>query len=147
MIVKPVSITSLLATLLLFCSFAADARDCNIGAPSFQVDGKEQWGKSAEEIFDKASKTPLAKGRKGSTEGIQLKSLLTPFTTKGTLAVYTCGKKTLNFEVKDLLSDDKTKSDYALILARKGFFKIVTEDGSKPVLKKINQIKLTTGSE
>ena len=121
------------------------AESCNPKQPSFTIDGVEKWKpKPIAEIFKQSPKQALEKSRQKDEQGISIKTLIEPYAKQGHLVISTCSGKSLSIEVQDLFSNDPEKPQYDLTLARKNFFKLVKAGSSKPKLKAISSIKLTT---
>lgn len=137
------NIKKILFLLLVISSSLLHAEECNEFAVSFMVDGVDKWkGLSTTEIVQRENEINASSSAKGNDKGIELKVLISPYAKKGTLIVYACGGKSKSFEVTDLLSGVSEKSDLFLTLSKKGFFKLVNANNSKPMLKKVYQLKL-----
>lgn len=135
----------LLTFVFILLPMAVQAEPCNPLQPSFNVDGVEQWQQqTAVDIFKQAEKLPLDKSIQREAEGIALKTLIADHGKQGHLTIEICSGKSVNFELKDLLSDDPEAPQHFLILANKGFFKLIKADSRKPLLKGIKSLKLIT---
>ncbi|MFK5947810.1 MAG: hypothetical protein QM500_03435 [Methylococcales bacterium] len=127
----------------LFFTPLTYANACDYLYPQFIVNDVNQWANlSAKSVFDNTKKQTLAKAKKEHNQGIKLATLLKDQGKLGSLVIYTCGNKNLSFEISELLTSDPEKSDYHLVISNKHFFKLVTKQGSQPLLKKISKIKL-----
>lgn len=133
----------LISTALL--PINVQAGSCNPKQPSFTVDGVEKWKpKPITEIFEQSPKQKLEKSRQKDAQGISIKTLIEPYAKQGNLVISTCSGKSRSIEVQDLFSDDPEKPQYYLTLARKNFFKLLKSGSSKPRLKAISSLRLST---
>ena len=134
-------IKSVIFLFLLVMSPLLYAEACDEFSVSFVVDGVEKWkGLSPLEIHQQESGADASNSM--DNKGVMLKDLVSPYTKQGTLIIYACGGKSKSFEVVDLLSGATEKSGFFLTLSRKNFFKLVNANNSKPILKKVYQLKL-----
>lgn len=138
-----INIKNILFLLLLVMPPLLHADACDEFSVSFMVDGVDRWkGLSPVEIYQRESKNKASDSVKSDKQGVMLKDLIGSQAKQGTLIIYACGGKSKSFEVVDLLSDVTEKSGLFLTLSKKNFFKLVNANNSKPILKKVYQLKL-----
>lgn len=137
------NINKILFSLLLVSSTMLHAEECDEFIVSFMVHSVDKWkGLSTEEIYQRENKTQNSDIEKGLAKGVSVKDLIKPYASEGALIVYACNGKSKTIEVRNLLSDAPEQSDYFLTLSKKKFFKLVDANSSKPVLKKVYNLRL-----
>ena len=131
---------------VLGVSSSVFAGGCNDEFPVFTVNEDIIWQDiSVDVIFEKADKKEILKAKKINATGILLADLIKPYADEGTLLIKSCGNKSKSFKVKDLMSDDKSKSSYYLAKTKKKTFKLVFANGEKkprPLIKRVQAIDL-----
>jgi hypothetical protein len=134
-------VNKILLLFLLLVPAWLYAEECDEFSVSFMVDGDDQWnGMKPVDIYQQENEMNAAETEK--KQGIALKDLIAPYADKRTLVIYACGGKSKSVEVAELLSVTQGNQDLLLVLSKKNFFKLVDADNKKPILKKVNQLKL-----